>query len=232
VLAKDAGSEFSKLHMFSFYQRRSFLSHIECKYTLSFEEALHVLAYLKGAYTYGGAGEEEVARLEHKELANVTYQLVYAEEHIGCVPMLYGVAVDVEAETDVLHMGKTFYGDELAQYGRSVKTFAKFPRKSLTAKAFLQVAGGDIYTHGDSVVIAVGKAWGNILAQLVDAHYQLGLVVEPLGKVGNEKGLPALKDGRIGFHEYYGAVWQGCCSVEFSMVFGIVHAYADNLHGV
>ena len=189
-----------------------------------------MLSYLKRTYTYGSAGEEEVACLEHKELADVAHQLVHAKEHIYGVAALYGMAVYVEIEMDVLYMGKALYGDKFAQYGRTIETLAEFPGKSLTAEALLKVASGDVYTYGDSIVVAVGKARGDVLAQLVDAHHQLGFVVEPLGKVGDEEGLAALEDGRVGLHEYYGGLGQCGCSIEFSMVFGIVHAYADNLH--
>ena len=189
-----------------------------------------MLSYLKRTYTYGSAGEEEVTCLEHKELADVAHQLVHAKEHIYGVPALYGMAVYVEIEMDVLHMGKALYRDKLAQYGRTIESLAEFPWHSFAAKALLEVAGGDVYSHGDSIVVAVGKARGDVLAQLVDAHHQLGFVVEPLGKVGDEEGLAALEDGRVGLHEYHRGLGQCGCSVEFSMVFGIVHAYADNLH--
>ena len=104
------------------------------------------------------------------------------------------------------------------------------PRKSLGDASALQVAGREVDAQAHLVVVAVGKAWGDVLAQLVDAHHQLGFVVEPFGKVGDEEGLAALENGRVGLHEYYGGLGQCGCSVEFSMVFGIVHAYADNLH--
>ncbi len=53
--------------------RWALLPDVECQYALSFEEALYMLAYLKGAYAYGGTGEEEITRLEHKELADVAH---------------------------------------------------------------------------------------------------------------------------------------------------------------
>lgn len=206
------------------------LSHIESQYTFSFEESLYVLPYLQGTYTHGGTGEDEVTRLEHEELAHVAHQLVHAKKHIYGMPTLHGVSVNIETEMDVLHVGEMLYGDEVTQDGRAVEALAEFPWQAVAAKAFLKVAGGDVNPYGDGIVVAVGKARGDVLAQLADAHHQFGLVVEPLGKIGDEEGLSALEDGRIGFHEYHGRLGQCCSSVEFPMMLGVIHAYADNFH--
>ena len=86
-----------------------------------------MLSYLQGAYTYRSARKDEVARLEHEELAHVAYQFVNAEEHVSRVPLLHGVSVNVESEAYVLHVGKALHGDEVAQYGRTVESLAQLP---------------------------------------------------------------------------------------------------------
>ena len=190
-----------------------------------------MLPDLQGAYAHGSACEDEVARLEHEELAHVGHQFVHPEEHIHGMSALYRLAVDVEVKVDVLHVRKALYGDKIAQHCRAIEALAEFPGQSLLAEALLHIAGRDVHTHGHRIVVAVGKARGDVLAQLTDAHHQLRLIVESLGKVGDEEGLPPLQDGRVRFHEYHGALglYQHA-SVQFLIVFGIVHAYADYFH--
>ena len=206
------------------------LPHVECQHLLSFEVSLYVLSYLQGAYAYGCAGEDEVARLEHEELAHVAHQFVNAEEHVCRVTLLHGVSVDVESEAYVLHVGKALYGYEFAQYGRTVKTLTELPRQSFAAESLLHVACSDVYAHGYGIVVSVSKARSDVLAQLADAHHQFALVVEPLGKVGDKEGLSPLEQRAVGFHEYYGTFGFGGLLVEFFEVFGIVYAHAYNLH--
>ena len=189
-----------------------------------------MLAYLQGTYTHGSARKDEVARLEHEELAHIAHQLVYTKKHIYGMATLHGVPVNIEIEMNVLYMSKALYRDEVAQDSRAVEALAEFPWQSLTAETLLKVAGGDIDPYGDGIVVAMSKARGYVLTQLADTHHEFGLIIEPLGKIGNKEGLAAFENGRVGFHEYHGRFRQCCSSVEFLMMLGIVHAYADNLH--
>ena len=190
-----------------------------------------MLPYLQGAYTYGSTCKDEVARLEHEELAHIGHQLIYPEEHIHGVPALHRLAVNIKMEAYVLHVGKALYRNELAQHRRAVKSLAKLPRQPLLAEALLHVTRRDVHTHRHRIIVAMSKSRSDVLTQLADAHHQFGLIVESLGKVGDEEGLAPLLDGRVGFHKYDGALGlHRCAAIQFLIMFGIVHAYADNFH--
>lgn len=73
-----------------------------------------MLTNLQRTYTYWCACEDKIARLEHEELAHIGYYLIYSSKHLRGMSFLYGIAVDVEMETDVLYMRKSIYGDEVA----------------------------------------------------------------------------------------------------------------------
>ena len=58
--------------------------------------------------------------------------------------------------------------------------------------------GRDVHTHRHGIIVAMGKARSDVLTQLIDAHHQLGLIVKPLGKVGNKERLAKLLKTRCG----------------------------------
>lgn len=206
------------------------LSNIEGQHLLTLKEPFDVLSNLQWAYAHRSTCKKEIPSLEHKELTYVTNQLIYAKKHICRVSLLYGITIDIEAETDVLHMSKALNRDKIAQHSRAIESLAELPRKTLTAEALLHITGCDVNAYSYRIVVAMSKAWSDILAELIDTHHQFGLIIETLCKIRDKKRFSSLENRRVRLHKYHRSLGKRSCSVQLSMVFGIVHAYANNLH--
>ena len=73
------------------------------------------------------AGEEQVARLQREEAADVRHYLVHPEEHVARTAFLHGAPVDVEMEVERLNVAELVHANPLADGCRAVKAFAKVP---------------------------------------------------------------------------------------------------------
>ena len=69
------------------------LLHLHLHHFLTFQYTLQLIIALHGAYTGWGAGEDHVADVEGEEAGDVGDDVVYGEDHIAGVAVLYGVAV-------------------------------------------------------------------------------------------------------------------------------------------
>ena len=70
---------------------------------------------------------------------------------------------------------------------RIVETFAKLPRITRLTELTLQVACREVDAHRHRIVIAMGKARSNILAQTADAYHHFRLIMHFVGKVGDKE---------------------------------------------
>ncbi len=159
---------------------------------------------LYGAYAYWSACIEQVARLQREILGDVAHQFVNLVEHIARAAFLHRLSVDVKMEVQCLHIEEFLLFYPVANDCRAIETLTDFPGQSLFSGFALQVAGGEVDTHGDSVVITVGKAFRNALTQPTDAHHQLRLVVHLFRPIGDEERLVILQQCRVSFGEYDG----------------------------
>lgn len=69
------------------------LPHLHLHHLLSFQYPLQLIIALHGAYAGGCAGEDHVADVEGEEAGDVGDDVVYGEDHVAGVAVLYGVAV-------------------------------------------------------------------------------------------------------------------------------------------
>ncbi len=211
---------------------------------------------MQTADTLGRAGEDEVAHLENIETGGVGDNLIDGVEHVARPTHLTGLAVELHLEMKVLdgllRRGRTLFGSDdaevlqlnpLAAESRTVEAFRYLPRQSLGLELALQVAAGEVDAQGHLFVVAVGVALGDALAQSVDFHHQFGLVFHFVAEVGDVEGPVGSQESGVGFQEEGGGgeglalvVGQGDALhfadavVQFLIVVGIVHAYADDFH--
>ena len=124
--------------------------------------------------------------------------MVDGVNHVCRVPCLLAFAVHIHVEMDVLHVASQFFlGDELTQCGTAVKSLATFPRHAFIPQFLLEVTCREVDADGQFVVVAMGKAFADVLANMGYLHHNLGLIVETGCKVWHKEGLAWLDDARI-----------------------------------
>ena len=208
----------------------SHLPYIEIQQFPFPQVALQMLADADGTYARRRAGEQQVAHLQCHEAADVDYDVIHTEQHVGRTATLHRSSVDVEVEVQALHVfSRIGQGDEVAYGGGVVETLAQFPRVTLVAKTPLQVAGGEVDAHGHGVVVTGGEAWRDVFAQAADTHHDLSFVVHLLREVGQEERFAVLQNGGVGLQEDDRLTAHVCMS-QFLVVPGVVHACCYNLH--
>ena len=121
--------------------------------------------------------------------------------HVGCVPLLHRLSVDVEVEMQVGHWGKLSLVHKRSDGSRVVKSLAYVPGQTFLAQLLLQVACGEVYAHGQLIIVTVCEPFGYASSHMVDAHHHLGLVVETLCEVGNEERQVWPYHSSLGFRE-------------------------------
>ena len=119
-------------------------------------------------------------------------------QHVGRVAHLPCLAVDVEAEVQVLYVGQFALGDKFAYGCTAVECLRHFPRQAFAAQTVLQVACREVDAQRHLLVVAVGKPLADVLAQAADAHDDLGFVVESLCEVGHKEGVAGPEQRRVG----------------------------------
>ena len=195
-----------------------------------FEVALEVVVDVDGAYACGGASVEEVARLQGEELGDVGDDLVDLIKHIGGAAFLDGLTVDVEVEVDTLDVEELLLGNPLADGSRAVEALTNGPGLASLRGALLEVTGRKIYAYGQGVIITVGKALRDVLAQATDADDNLRLVIDATQMVGDKERLSLIQDGGVGFCKNHRLVRSLQRPVQFLVMGGIIHANSENLH--
>ena len=171
------------------------------------EITLDVVVDMDRANAYGSAGKDEVARLEGKLAADVSHDVVNGKEHVARVPLLHRLTIDIKVEAQGLDIEKTLLAHPVANGGRTVEALAQFPGLAGCPETLLDIAGRKVNTHGNRIIIAVGKAFRNGLTQTADTHHQLGLVVYAAHEVGHKEWLVSLQEGRVGLGEYHRFLW-------------------------
>ena len=154
--------------------------------------ALQMLADGDRAHAHGRTGVEQVAHLECHETAHVGNNLVYGEQHVARATALHRLSVDVQMETDVLHVAEILHGHPRADDGRTVEPLAQLPRVARLAETALQVARREVDAHGHRIVVAVGKTLGDALAKAAYPHCQRCAEVNVRAPVGHEEWLAVL----------------------------------------
>ena len=88
---------------------RAELLHVEFQEFLALKIAFYVVVYVHLPHSGRRSGEDEVAGLQRKELADVAHQLVYVVKHVSGVSLLHRVAIDAEVEMEILYAAETEY---------------------------------------------------------------------------------------------------------------------------
>ena len=171
----------------------------------------------------------EVARFERAETAHIGNNLVNREEHLRGIGTLHNRIVYRQRKVDVVYI-IAFYGAELAEHRRAIEALAHIPRLAGSDEPALPIARSKVNTHGYRIVIAVSKTCGDALAQLIYAHYNLGLIVNATKKIGHIEVLAVLYDSRIGFHKNDGNLWLVAAAIELNCVVPIILSYCYYLH--
>ena len=195
-----------------------------------FEVALEVIVDVDGAYASGGTRVEEVARLQGEELGDVGDDLVDLIKHIGGAAFLDGPSVDVEVEMDALDVEELLLGNPLADGSRAVEALTDGPGLTGLRGALLEVTGREIDAYGQGIVITVGKALRDVLAQATDADDNLRLVIDATQMIGDEEGLSLIEDGRVGLGEDDGLIRAFNEIMQLTVVGCIIHTYSEDLH--
>ena len=229
----------------SCFRDSSFASAVQHVY--SFELSRDEVALLNSADSSGCAGEDEVAGLEQVELTGVGDDLIDGVDHVARPAHLACLTIELHLEVQVLHILSRHFGKTkppMSAIGCAVETFGNLPRQSFLRQLTLDVACREVDTERYFVVVAVGKAFGNGFAETIDAYYQLGLVFYLFAPVGHEERPVGAGEGRVGFeeqgdaalfdgrlwHAHLDALYLGEGMLQFLVMLGIVHAYANDLH--
>ena len=75
---------------------------------------LEMVVYVHGTHAQWCTCIEQVARFEGEEAADVGYQCIDGENHVGRAPLLYGFPVDVEVEGQCLQIAEALFGNPFA----------------------------------------------------------------------------------------------------------------------
>src|SRR5690348_2879736 len=109
----------------------------------------------------GGAGGDDVARVESEELAEVAHEFGDSEDHGAGIAVLAALAVDFEPEVEVLGVGDFVGGDEPgAQRAEGVAAFAFGP---LAAAFLLEGAFADVVRDAVAGDVPRGVGFGDVL---------------------------------------------------------------------
>ena len=72
---------------------------------------------------------------------------------------------------------------------------------TLGGQLLLEVAGGEVDSHGHGVVVPMGKARRDTASEAADAHDELRLVVTPLGEIRDEERTAVGQQRRVRLRE-------------------------------
>ena len=126
--------------------------------------------------------------------------------------------------------------DETSDGSTAIEAFRDLPWQAFRLQLPLQVACSEVDAERDLIIIAMGKACGDAAAEARDAHHHFGLVFDLMAEFGHEEWPALLADGGVGLEEKGGialdAVHFAYAVVQFLVMFGIVHANADDLHSL
>ena len=115
-------------------------------------------------------------------------------------------------EVQILYIAAhLFQRDKGADSCRIVEPFAKLPRITRLTELTLQIACREVDAHRHRIVIAMGKAGSNILAQTADAHHHFRLIMHFVGKVGDKERFAIFQYSRIGFKKITGSLFSCVC---------------------
>ena len=70
----------------------------------------------------GGAGIEDITRLQREELGDVGDNLIDTIKHIAGTAFLYRLAIDIQMEMNCLYIEELLLWHPLANGGRAIKT--------------------------------------------------------------------------------------------------------------
>ncbi len=132
-------------------------------------------------------------------------------------------------ETDVIQIGKFIFINKLhAERSRSIECLGDLPGKPFCLGFGLQVAGGEINANANFIIIGMRKLLLDILAKLVDLHYQFTFIMNVFRKIGVVKRPVPPDQGSIGLQEKDRVFRHRV--VQFSGMVNIIPANADDLH--
>ena len=172
-----------------------------------FQIALQVVVNLHRATACGTTRIEQVSRLQREVLTDVRDNLIHLVEHIARTAFLHILTIDVEMEMDGLDVAELLDIYPFADGGRSVKSLGKFPWLSSFSQFLLHLACRKVDAHGHCVIVAMGKALWNGLAQLADAHHQFGLILYSSQMIRDEERLAVVEQRRIGLGKNNRTLW-------------------------
>jgi hypothetical protein len=133
-------------------------------------------------------------------------------------------------EVQRLNVEEFLLGHPLANDSRTIETFTDLSGLSLLASLTLQVSGCEVDAYRQGVVIAVGEALWDALAQSADAHYHLSLVVNTSQMVRDKEWLTLIQYCRISLSKYHRLIRTFQRPMQFLVMCGIVHANCKYLH--
>ena len=86
-----------------------------------------MIAYLHRTYPHRRTSKQHISNLQGAETADVGNNLVYGEQHVARISLLYRLSIDIQMEIHVLNVAYFFHRHPIADGCRVVKSFAQLP---------------------------------------------------------------------------------------------------------
>ena len=141
---------------------RLLLPNTKPKHHLPLQEQLQNIAHMHLSHPLRCSSKNAVAFLKGDEARNMGNDAVEGENHVAAVTLLRPFAIEFHAEGDVGGILQFADSLELADGCGIVEGFGDFPRVAFGFAAALQVAGGEVDAHSDSVIILSGVDFKDI----------------------------------------------------------------------
>lgn len=186
--------------MFSGFIRSGSLD-IKSQHFLSFQECFQPVADLHGAYAGGCTCEQIVAGAQGYEPGDIGDQGIYREDHVAGIALLHGVSVQGQTEAEVARVGDVAYRHKAAHGCGEVERLGLFPGQPFFLCLLLQVAGSEIDTQRQGIVIGMCELRADMSAYLADPVHQLAFVMQVVGEFGIIEGPVADQQGCVGLDE-------------------------------
>ena len=110
-------------------------------------------------------------------------------------------------EVDILYVSPLLFLYPLSYHRRAVESLTYFPGLSLSSELSLQVACGEVDTHSEGIIIAVGKLSRDALSQSAYSHHEFCLIVHLFTPVGHEEGFSILQKCGVSLGEDNRLLW-------------------------
>ena len=181
----------------------------------------HAVACLQRSHPGGGAGEDQVARLQRHHRRDVRDQHADVEDHVTRGGQLPHLPVDAAGDQRVggievgVHPG--------TEWAERVEAFGARP----LAVGLLQVAGGDVIPDGVAQHIVPRRLGSGVPSAFADDHHQLRFMLHLLGLRRKQDGAPRSEDRGRRLEEDQWDLWD--FRPVFLGVFHIIAPHADDL---